>query len=80
MTREEAQKEFDALTSKLGIDTKDIGDVGGRKSLLNMVTGRNKLKTVGDVKKDAEYKKDMKRYKFLGQFLADQPDKETQSP
>ena len=80
MDRAKLQKEFDALSVKLKIDV-DPAATGFKKSLLNAVRKQETPKsTVASKLKDAERNKMMKRFKELGQMLADMPDKETQNP
>lgn len=80
MDRAKLQKEFDALGVKLKIDV-DPAATGFKKSLLNAFRKQETSKpTVASRLKDAERNKMMKRYKELGQILADMPDKETQNP
>ena len=80
MDRAKLQKEFDALGKQLNIDV-DPAATGFKKSLLNVFRKQEaKKSTVGSKLKDAERNKMMKRYKQLGQMLADMPDKEERFP
>lgn len=80
MDRAKLQKEFDALGKRLNIDV-DPAATGFKKSLLNVFRKQETSKsTVGSKLKDAERNKMMKRYKQLGQMLADMPDKEERFP
>lgn len=80
MDRAKLQKEFDALGKRLNIDV-DPAATGFKKSLLNVFRKQEtKKSTVGSKLKDAERNKMMKRYKELGQMLADMPDKEERFP
>jgi len=80
MDRAKLQKEFDALGEKLNIDV-DPAATGFKKTLLNVVRKQETPKsTVASKLKDAERNKMMKRFKEVGQMLADMPDKETQEP
>ena len=80
MDRSKLQKEFDALGKRLNIDV-DPTATGIKKSLLNAIRKQEtKKSTVASKLKDAERKKMMKRYKELGQMLADMPDKEERFP
>ena len=78
MDRAKLQKEFDALGKRLNIDV-DPAATGFKKSLLNLFR-KPKKSTVGSKLKDVERNKMMKRYKQLGQMLADMPDKEERFP
>lgn len=80
MDRAKLQKEFDALGVKLKIDV-DPAATGFKKSFSSLFKKQETSKpTVASRLKDAERNKMMKRYKELGQILADMPDKETQKP
>lgn len=80
MDRAKLQKEFDALGKRLNIDV-DPAATGFKKSLLNVFRKQETSKsTVGSKLKDAGRNKMMKRYKQLGQMLADMPDKEERFP
>ena len=80
MDRAELQKEFNSLSKKLNIDV-DPAATGFKKTLLNVVRKQETSKsTVASKLKDAERRKMMKRFKEVGQMLADMPDKETQKP